>query len=212
MTGELELRSEAIAPEVVAWKVAQRICRTSFVPASFRGKPEETFAAILWGQEYGWNAIRSINSVDVIQGKPTLKPEAMRALIRDAGHKIRTDVYTNETVVLVGIRRDTGETETVEWTIEDATRADLDGKQNWKQYPRAMLLARATAELARLLFADVIGGTSYTAEELGADVDVSRGDDGPAVVSGEVAAVDPPACVYDDDPVEWDPDDPERPF
>jgi hypothetical protein len=40
----------------------------------------------------------------------------------------------------------------------------------WSKYPRAMLSARATAELCRLHFADVIGGLSYTPEEI-ADFD-----------------------------------------
>ena len=93
----------------------------------------------------------------------------MRALIRAAGHKLRTQEYGNETVTLVGTRGDTGETETVTWTMLDAEQAELDGKSTWKQYPRAMLLARATAELARLLFPDVIAGTSYVPDELGVD-------------------------------------------
>jgi hypothetical protein len=167
---EVAVRSEPL--EAVQWKVAQRICRTAFVPVAFRGKPEETFAAILWGAQYGWGAIRSVNSVHVIQGQPTLKPEAMRALIRAGGHRIRAEEYTNEAVTLVGQRVDTGETETVRWTIEDAQGAELDEKENWRHYPRAMLLARATAELARLLFADVIAGSSYTRDELDPDANV----------------------------------------
>jgi hypothetical protein len=68
-----------------------------------------------------------------------------------------------------GKRSDTGEELEVSWTMEDAARAKLGGKDVWKQYPRAMLLARATSELARALFADVLGGMRYTPEELGDD-------------------------------------------
>jgi hypothetical protein len=51
--------------------------------------------------------------------------------------------------------------------MDDAKRANLAGKGNWKSYPRQMLAARATSEIARLLFADLLHGLSYTPEEVG---------------------------------------------
>jgi hypothetical protein len=62
-----------------------------------------------------------------------------------------------------------GDDEPVEvtFTIQDAQRASLvKDKSGWAKYPADMLVARATARLARLVYPDVCFGL-YTPEELG---------------------------------------------
>jgi hypothetical protein len=102
----------------------------------------------------------------VIEGKPSLAPEGMRGLVLKAGHRIDVKQATNDKVVLYGRRADSGSEATVEWTMKDAQLAGLAGRGAWKTYPRAMLMARATSELCRMLFADIIAGLSYTPEEV----------------------------------------------
>jgi len=107
-----------------------------------------------------------LTQIHVIEGKPSLAPEGMRGLVLKAGHRIDVKTASNDKVVLYGRRADSGSEATVEWTMKDAQLAGLAGRGAWKTYPRAMLMARATSELCRMLFADIIAGLSYTPEEV----------------------------------------------
>ena len=155
-----------LTPAEVNWKTAQKIANTPFVPSAFRGKPEAVFAAILYGEELGIGPMQSLNSIHVIEGKPGMSPELMRGLVARAGHRIDVKEASAERVTLWGKRADNESEATVSWTMEDARLAGLAGRGAWKTYPRAMLLARATSELCRMIFADVVAGLSYTQEEL----------------------------------------------
>lgn len=200
---------EPLTAEVIAWKTAQRVCQTEFVPQSYRGRPDAVFAAILYGRELGMGPMSSMQQINMIKGKPSLSPEAMRARVFADGHRIETAEYADDRVVLVGTRTN-GATATVTWTLEDARRAGLGQGDNWKKYPRAMLLARATSELCRLLFPDVISGASYTPEELHT-IDTDTVSDLPTdrhvdVDTGEI--IDDAEVVADSDP---EPEAPTRP-
>ena len=155
-----------LTPAEVNWKTAQKIANTPFVPSAFKGKPEAVFAAILYGEELGIGPMQSLNSIHVIEGKPGMSPELMRGLVARAGHRIDVKEASAERVTLWGKRADNDSEATVTWTMEDARLAGLAGRGAWKTYPRAMLLARATSELCRMIFADVVAGLSYTQEEL----------------------------------------------
>ena len=111
----------------------------------------------------------------MIEGRPTLAAETQRALILAAGHDLWLEDATTTKVTVAGRRKDSDQTVRVTWTIDDAKRAGISGRQNWRTYPRQMLTARATAELARAIFADAIGGLAAT-EELEEQAD----GDGPA--------------------------------
>lgn len=147
--------------------LAGQIAKTEFVPESYRNRPEAILACFLKGRELGLDPFQSLESIDVIKGRPGLKPEAMRGLVQAAGHRIWPDTYTDTKVTMCGARKDDPErVESVTWTLDDAKRAELTSNATWKKYPRAMLTARATSELCRLMFSDVIKGLSYTPEEV----------------------------------------------
>jgi hypothetical protein len=152
---------------VAAMRLAARIHSTPFVPKSFRGDPASVLACILTGEELGLGPMQSLRMVNVIEGRPAASAELMRALVNRAGHRLSVVDAKQDRVTLHGQRRDTGASATVTWTIADAQRAKLMGNPAWAKYPRSMLLARATSELCRQIFSDVIGGL-YTPEETAA--------------------------------------------
>lgn len=171
---ELELRREApvARPDVDSWigvvgnvaAFAQRIADTEFVPRNLRGKPAAVAAAILYGREIGLPPMTALTSTHVVEGRPSLSAEGMRAVVLAAGHELRI-VETNGARCKVAGRRRGSETWTeVEWNVDAARQAGLLGKDVWKKYPRAMLQARATAELCRLVFPDVTHGMVATEE------------------------------------------------
>ena len=165
-TVELDAQVLADIPSswVAGWRLARRIHQTPFVPAALRGHPESVLACILTGEELGLGPMTSLRMVNVIEGRPAASAELMRALVLRAGHRIDVVEARQDRVTLAGRRKDTGGHAKVTWTIGDAQRAGLVKNPAWSKYPRSMLLARATSELCRMLFADVIGGL-YTPEE-----------------------------------------------
>jgi hypothetical protein len=145
------------------------------------------------GNMLGIHPVAAITGVNIIQGKPSVAPALMSALVRQRGHKLRVKVTgtvgTGDLAVTVTlIRSDDPEAPfDVTWTLQDAINAGLvdsyalnpttkkwaikpaSGKGTWKSYPRQMLLHRATAEVCRQGANEVVMGV-YTPEELGATV------------------------------------------
>lgn len=153
--------------------LAGNIANTEFVPESFRGSVPAVAATILTGRELGFAPMTALASLHSIKGKVGLAAEAMRALVLQAGHEIVTTTSTSAQCTMKGRRKGSQEWTEVTWTIADARQAGLANGNGWKNYPRQMLQARASSELCRLAFPDVIRGLAST-EEI-ADYDVLPG-------------------------------------
>lgn len=158
-----------------AFRVAQRLVETAFVPQQFKNKPMEATAAILAGAEVGLSPMASLRSFDIIQGQAAPRALTLRAIVQSYGHEIVLVESTATRCRMRGKRRGADEWQSVSWTIDRARDLGLVGKDNWKKQPAAMLVARATSEIARLIAADAILGIGYTAEEIadGATGDVT---------------------------------------
>ena len=153
-----------LAPQ--AWKLAEKIAATDFVPPALRGKPEAVLACILAGHEAGVSPMQALSKIHIIEGRPAMASELMRALVLQHGHELNYSDVSTTSVTAEGRRKGSERWTRVTWTMDDAKRGGLDGKTNWRRWPRAMLIARATAELCRMIFPDVLAGISHTVEEL----------------------------------------------
>ena len=160
-------------------ELATQIAKTAMVPTALRGQPEQLLAVMMYGAELGIGPMQAMQQINFIEGKPSMAPELMRALIRKAGHRLNI-TQTQDECVIVGERGDTGEVGESGFSVADAVDAGLcrvvDGKVQarssngnklpWEKYTKDMLLARATSRIARMMFSDVISGMSYTPEEV----------------------------------------------
>jgi hypothetical protein len=149
-----------------AYQVAERLSSSAFVPAQFKGKPVELTAAILSGLEVGLSPMAAMRAFDVIQGQAAARAITLRAIAQSHGHEMVVIESTSARCRMKGKRRGSDEWQTVTWDITRAQALGLTGKDNWKKQPGAMLLARATSELARLIASDAILGIGYSAEEV----------------------------------------------
>lgn len=149
-----------------AYRVAERLSQSAFVPQQFRGKPVELSAAILSGLEVGLSPMAAMRSFDIIQGQAAARAITLRAIVQSHGHEMVLEESTATRCRMKGRRKGSDEWQRITWTIERARDLGLTGKDNWKKQPAAMLLARATSELARLIASDAILGIGYSSEEV----------------------------------------------
>lgn len=165
-----------------AGSIARALAPTEFVPRTLRkSDPGATAAAVaaavLTGKEVGLEPMAALRSIDVIEGSPAIRAVAMRALVLHAGHDMWVEESTATRAIVAGVRNGSTHEQRSTWTLDRAKVAGLAGKPNWRSHPGAMLVARATAECARLIAPDVLLGLPYSTEEL-ADGDLVA-EDGP---------------------------------
>jgi hypothetical protein len=146
---------------------------SGLLPSSIK-KPEQAVVIALKGKELGLETMASFELIDVIMGKPALKPKGMASLIRKGGVRTKTikdfepilDEKGAKVDYITTIRfyRD-GIEEDVSYTYRDAERLGLTNKDNWKKQPAVMQYWRCYSKGANRVAPDLINGL-YTTEEL----------------------------------------------
>lgn len=136
-----------------------------FVPTHFYQQPAKILAAMLYGRDLGITPTNALQHIVVIEGKATADAQLIGMLVRRAGHRLE-DKTTDQGSTVTITRGDDGSVHSFTFTMQDAARAGLASKAVWKNYPQAMLYARALTGCARKAAQDALMGTAYTPEEL----------------------------------------------
>ena len=200
-----------------AWRFASIACRSGLVPKAL-DTPEKCFIAMQCGMELGFAPFSAMQSIHVIEGKPSLPVEVAAGLVESGGF------LAPGTKVLF---RFEGERGKADWRCiaystprggkliesEPVYFRDfghLHQKDNWKRYPDRMLKARAVGYHVRDFYAGAIRKLPFAEEVM--DIEERRGrverdvtPPGERKVSGALAAKiaaasaptdEPPACPH----------------
>ena len=153
-----------------AMSFASMVAKSDFAPKDFKGKPESCLLAIQHGSEVGLSPMQSLQSIAVINGRPTIWGDAALALVQSSPACEYVKEYIegegdNATAVCEVKRRGYPAPTVSRFSMADAKRAGLAGKSGpWSQYPSRMLALRARGFALRNAFADALRGL-VTAEE-----------------------------------------------
>jgi len=177
MTALVELKQQSRAlsngilnPENLheAMEMAGVLCKSTLIPKDFQGNPGNVLVAIQWGMELGLAPMQALQSIAVINGRPSLWGDAVIALCKShpVCEWIRESFDAEGAAVCVAKRK--GDPEPVErrFSLDDARKAQLTGKQGpWTQYPRRMLQMRARSWCLRDTFPDLLRGMAVAEEQ-----------------------------------------------
>lgn len=169
-TNTTPARGLALATFDDAFRFAKVVASTEFAPKDFRGKPEACMLAIQAGSEVGLSPMQSLQSIAVINGRPSIWGDAAMALVQASPVCEFVREYTegdgdNLVAVCEAKRRGYPAPTVIRFSVADAKKAGLWGKSGpWQQYPARMLALRARGFALRNAFADALRGL-ITAEE-----------------------------------------------
>lgn len=144
----------------------------SLLPSSIQSVSDLVIAAA-FGRRFGMDPMASVYNIHVIEGKPTLRADAIVGLCKSKRGMCRYFmlVESTGTIATYETHRDGEPSPTrMSFTYAEAEAADLtkptkNGKpSNWKRFPAAMCRARAGVALARAVYPDVVGGIYYPGE------------------------------------------------
>lgn len=152
-----------------AWRIASAVCKAGMAPKGL-DTPEKAMVAIMHGMEVGMTPMAALQSIAVVNGRPTIWGDGAIGLVRGSGKcewiKERIEGEGDNMVAICEVKRK-GEDDPIRATfsVADAKISGLWGKSGpWTQYPKRMLAMRARAFALRDGFADILRGLGIAEE------------------------------------------------
>jgi 5'-3' exonuclease len=135
------------------------------------GSPEAVFSVIMAGRELNLGTMASLRAFHIVEGRPTLAADFIRALVLNSGKaKYFRSVERTDKQATFETHR-VGEPDPIQltYTIDEAVVAKLVREgSGWTKHRSDMLSKTASTKLARLVYPDVTFGL-YSPVELGGE-------------------------------------------
>jgi hypothetical protein len=162
---DIELRSQT-NPAIPSttnelYRTAQLLKEGSLFPGA--GSVGGIFTIIQYGREIGVAPVTALKNISIVKGNICMTAQMMLGLAYRIGVTMKI-INESDTGATISLTRD-NITEEFSFNEEDAERAKLLGKDNWKHYPKEMYRWRAVAKGLRVIAPDVLSGV-YTPEEI----------------------------------------------
>lgn len=145
-------------------RFCQAVANSGLAPKGLQ-TPEAIMVAIQHGLEIGLAPMQALQSIALINGRPSVWGDAALALI--SSRKDCVDIqesFTDEKATCT-VQRKGRTAVTREFSVADAKRAGLWGKAGpWQQYPTRMLQMRARSWALRDSFPDALRGVGIVEE------------------------------------------------
>ena len=154
-------------------RAADMLSKTSIIPQSYQGKPQDCFVAIEMANRMGVSPMVVMQNMYVVKGKPSWAGQACTMLINSCGKfKDVQHIYTGEKgkpnrgcYVTATRISDGSQVDGVEVTMQMAQSEGWTSNSKWRNMPELMLAYRASAFFARVYCPEAMMGVQ-TAEEV----------------------------------------------
>jgi hypothetical protein len=150
-----------------ALRISQAIAASGMAPKGMT-RPEQVLVAIMYGAELDLPPMQALQSIAVINGRPSVWGDGLLAIILRRGVDVE-EWHEGDgearTAFCKATRPDTGKSLTQTFSVADAKKAGLWGKEGpWRTYPDRMLKMRARSWCLRDLCADMLRGVQVREE------------------------------------------------
>jgi len=152
-----------------AFDMANLMANSEMVPKDYQGKPGNVLVAVQMGAELGLKPVQALQNIAVVNGRPSVWGDGLRALIMSAPDLVNIEDHLDLQTMTATctITRNVNGNNVLfvgQFSQADAQAANLWGRNTWKSYPKKMLEWRAFGFSARKAYADRLRGIQLAEE------------------------------------------------
>lgn len=153
-------------PEMM--ELAKLIAASNFCPKGFNGRAGDVLVVMMMSAELGIPYFQGLQNICVINGRPTVWGDLVTALVHSSGElEYILESWDEDSETATATVKRKGFPERVEtFSMADARRARLAGKDTYVQYPQRMCKWRALTFALRAEFPDVLKGMLIAEEAM----------------------------------------------